>query len=135
MPCAAAPARSSRPAEKHERHCYVVLAEGADADAVRQTIVTMPHYFDEYDTTVNFISAEVFARDHSAMPHGGFVIRSGSTKRRHQACGGVPPAARQQPAIHVQRAGRLRPGRTPHGGFGPARGQNGVRRRPGLDFP
>lgn len=65
--------------QKHERHCYVVLAEGADADAVRQSIVTMPHYFDEYDTTVNFISAEVFARDHSAMPHGGFVIRSGST--------------------------------------------------------
>lgn len=65
--------------EKHERHCYVVLAEGADADAVRQTIVTMPHYFDEYDTTVNFISAEEFARSHSAMPHGGFVIRSGST--------------------------------------------------------
>jgi len=65
--------------QKHERHCYVVLAEGADAQAVRQAIVTMPHYFDEYDTTVNFISAQEFARDHSAMPHGGFVIRSGST--------------------------------------------------------
>ena len=65
--------------QKHERHCYVVLAEGAEADAVRQAIVTMPHYFDEYDTTVNFISAEELAREHSAMPHGGFVIRSGNT--------------------------------------------------------
>lgn len=65
--------------QKHERHCFVVLAEGADAEAVRQTIVTMPHYFDEYDTTVNFISAETLVREHSAMPHGGFVIRSGNT--------------------------------------------------------
>ena len=65
--------------QKHERHCFVVLAEGADAAAVRNTIVTMPHYFDEYDTTVNFITAEELARDHSAMPHGGFVIRSGNT--------------------------------------------------------
>ena len=65
--------------EKHRRDCYVVLADGADAEAVRQAIVTMPHYFDEYDTTVNFISAEEFAREHSTMPHGGFVIRSGRT--------------------------------------------------------
>ena len=65
--------------EKHRRDCYVVLAEGADAEAVRQAIVTMPHYFDEYDTTVNFISAEELRRDHAAMPHGGFVIRSGNT--------------------------------------------------------
>ncbi len=65
--------------QKHERHCYVVLQEGADAEAVRQAIVTMPHYFDEYDTTVNFISAETLQREHSAMPHGGFVIRSGNT--------------------------------------------------------
>ena len=65
--------------EKHRRDCYVVLKEGADAEAVRQAIVTMPHYFDEYDTTVNFISAEELRRDHAAMPHGGFVIRSGNT--------------------------------------------------------
>ena len=65
--------------QKHERVCYVVLAEGADADAVRKTIAEMPHYFAEYDTTVHFISAEELARDHSAMPHGGFVIRSGNT--------------------------------------------------------
>ena len=57
----------------------MVLAEGADAETVRQAIVSMPHYFDEYDTTVNFISAEELRRDHAAMPHGGFVIRSGNT--------------------------------------------------------
>ena len=65
--------------EKHRRDCYVVLKEGADAEAVREAIVTMPHYFDEYDTTVNFIRAEELRRDHAAMPHGGFVIRSGNT--------------------------------------------------------
>lgn len=65
--------------QKHTRECFVVLQEGADAEAVRSAIVTMPHYFDEYDTTVHFISAEVLAREHSAMPHGGFVIRSGNT--------------------------------------------------------
>ena len=65
--------------QKHTRECFVVLQDGADAQAVRQAIVTMPHYFDEYDTTVHFISAEVLARDHAAMPHGGFVIRSGNT--------------------------------------------------------
>ena len=65
--------------EKHRRDCYVVLKEGAAAEAVREAIVTMPHYFDEYDTTVNFISAEELRRDHAAMPHGGFVIRSGNT--------------------------------------------------------
>ena len=65
--------------QKHTRECFVVLQEGADADAVRQAIVGMPHYFDEYDTTVTFISAEELQRDHGAMPHGGFVIRSGNT--------------------------------------------------------
>jgi len=65
--------------QKHTRECFVVLAEGADADAVRRAIVSMPYYFDEYDTTVTFISADELRRDHGAMPHGGFVIRSGST--------------------------------------------------------
>lgn len=63
--------------EKHVRECFVVLEEGADPDAVREAIVTMPNYFAEYDTTVTFITAEELARDHQAMPHGGFVIRSG----------------------------------------------------------
>lgn len=65
--------------ERHRRECFVVLEHGADADGVRQAITGMPHYFDEYDTTVHFISAQELARDHAAMPHGGFVIRSGSS--------------------------------------------------------
>lgn len=65
--------------EKHTRECFVVLEDGASAEAVRQTIVGMPHYFDEYDTTVHFIDAATLQREHGAMPHGGFVIRSGNT--------------------------------------------------------
>jgi len=65
--------------EKHIRECYVVLEDGADADIVRNSIVTMPHYFADYDTVVNFIDEDTFANDHSDMPHGGFVIRSGLT--------------------------------------------------------
>ncbi|MGB3604719.1 diaminopimelate dehydrogenase [Gordonia sp. (in: high G+C Gram-positive bacteria)] len=67
--------------ERHTRECFVVLEDGADADAVRTAIVTMPDYFEPYDTTVNFISAEELARDHRGMPHGGFVIRSGTTSQ------------------------------------------------------
>jgi len=70
--------------EKHARECFVVLAPGADAQAVRQAIVTMPDYFADYDTTVHFISAEELARDHAAMPHGGLVLRSGSTGAGHE---------------------------------------------------
>ena len=65
--------------QKHTRECFVVLAEGADREQVRQAIVTMPNYFADYETTVRFISADELARDHGAMPHGGFVIRSGDT--------------------------------------------------------
>jgi diaminopimelate dehydrogenase len=65
--------------EKHTRECYVVLDEGADARAVEEAIVTMPDYFADYDTTVHFISEDELRREHSAMPHGGFVIRSGQT--------------------------------------------------------
>lgn len=65
--------------DKHTRECFVVLADGADADAVRQSIVTMPDYFADYDTVVNFIDQETFDKEHSSMPHGGFVIRSGNT--------------------------------------------------------
>lgn len=63
--------------EKHARECWVVLEGSADAAKVEQEIVTMPNYFDEYDTTVNFISEEEFKANHTGMPHGGFVIRSG----------------------------------------------------------
>ena len=65
--------------DKHTRECYVVLAEGADAAAVEQAIVTMPDYFADYNTTVNFIDEATLAKDHQSMPHGGFVIRSGNT--------------------------------------------------------
>ncbi|MGG0644687.1 diaminopimelate dehydrogenase [Sporosarcina gallistercoris] len=65
--------------EKHVRECFVVLEDGADAAAVEETIVTMPDYFSDYDTTVSFISEEEMQQNHSAMPHGGFVIRSGKT--------------------------------------------------------
>lgn len=65
--------------EQHTRECYVVLEEGADAKEVEKAIVTMPNYFTNHDTTVHFISEEELKRDHAAMPHGGFVIRSGKT--------------------------------------------------------
>src|SRR5690625_3843344 len=65
--------------EKHERVCYVVAEDGADQTAIEKEIKTMPNYFDEYDTTVHFISEEELRKNHSAMPHGGFVIRSGQT--------------------------------------------------------
>lgn len=63
--------------EKHQRECYVVLEDGADADQVRNAIVTMPDYFADYDTTVHIIDDATLAAEHSKMPHGGFVIRSG----------------------------------------------------------
>ena len=65
--------------EKHLRECYVVPEEGADLQAIEEAIKTMPNYFDEYDTTVHFITEEEMKRDHSGIPHGGFVIRSGKT--------------------------------------------------------
>ena len=65
--------------EKHTRECYVVLEAGADAEAVKQSIVTMPDYFADYDTTVNFIDEATLAAEHNTMPHGGFVIRSGNS--------------------------------------------------------
>ena len=63
--------------EKHTRECYIVLADGADGDTVRNTIVSMPDYFADYDTKVHFIDQPTFEREHQKMPHGGFVIRSG----------------------------------------------------------
>ncbi len=65
--------------QKHTRLCYVVLKDGADAKKVEAEIKNMPNYFSDYDTTVNFISQEELDRDHSGIPHGGFVIRSGAT--------------------------------------------------------
>ena len=65
--------------EKHTRECFVVAAEGADKARIEREIVTMPNYFADYDTTVHFITKEELDRDHSGIPHGGFVIRSGKT--------------------------------------------------------
>ena len=65
--------------QKHIRECFVVLEEGADLAKVEQEIKTMPNYFADYDTTVHFISEEELKRDHSGIPHGGFVLRSGKT--------------------------------------------------------
>ena len=65
--------------DKHLRECYVVAEEGADKAAIEEAIVTMENYFADYDTTVTFISEEELLRDHSAMPHGGQVIRAGET--------------------------------------------------------
>ncbi len=65
--------------DKHTRECYVVAAEGADQEAIREAIVTMPNYFADYNTTVTFITAEELARDHAGLPHGGQVIRNGRT--------------------------------------------------------
>ncbi len=72
-----APELSAR--QKHTRECFVVAKEGADKERIEREIVTMKNYFDEYDTTVHFISLEELKRDHSGIPHGGFVIRSGKT--------------------------------------------------------
>lgn len=65
--------------EMHKRICYVVAEEGADKNRIEQEIKTMPNYFDEYDTTVNFISYEELLKNHSKLPHGGTVIGVGST--------------------------------------------------------
>lgn len=65
--------------EKHTRECYVVAAEGADKGAIEQAIVSMPNYFADYDTTVQFISAAELQEKHAGLPHGGSVIRSGVT--------------------------------------------------------
>ena len=65
--------------QKHLRECFVVAKDGADKVRIENEIKTMPNYFADYDTTVHFISAEELKRDHSDIPHGGFVIRSGRT--------------------------------------------------------
>ncbi len=65
--------------QKHLRECYVVAEEGADKARIEQEIKTMPNYFADYDTTVTFITAEELRREHSGIPHGGFVIRTGVT--------------------------------------------------------
>ncbi len=72
--------------EKHVRECFVVAEDGADLARIEREIKTMPAYFEPYDTTVHFITGEEMARDHSALPHGGFVLRSGVTGLHGETC-------------------------------------------------
>ena len=72
------------PREEHFRICYVVPEPGADRDAIEKAIKTMPGYFADYDTTVHFITEEEFAANHTGMPHGGFVITTGTTGGGYQ---------------------------------------------------
>ena len=67
--------------QKHLRECYVVPEEGADLAVIEEAIKTMPNYFADYDTSVTFITEEELKENHSKMPHGGFVIRTGETGR------------------------------------------------------
>ncbi len=72
--------------EKHTRECFVVAEDGADKARIEREIVTMPNYFSDYDTTVHFISEEELLRDHAGIPHGGIVLRTGTTnggKNKH----------------------------------------------------
>ena len=75
------PALTTR--EKHLRECYVVAEDGKDKDAIKEAIVTMPNYFADYDTVVNFITLEELRRDHAGIPHGGRVIRTGRTGQKN----------------------------------------------------
>ena len=70
--------------QKHLRECYVVAEDGADPAKIEETIKTMPNYFADYDTTVTFITAEQMQREHSALPHGGVVIRTGTTGLKNE---------------------------------------------------
>lgn len=65
--------------DKHLRECFVVLDEGADGEKIREEIVTMPNYFDEYDTEVHYISQAELDKNHKVMPHGGTVLHTGTT--------------------------------------------------------
>ncbi len=70
--------------EKHTRLCFVVVEDGADKQRIEKEIKTMPKYFADYDTTVNFISQEELDREHKGIPHGGFVIRTGKTGKNKE---------------------------------------------------
>jgi len=71
--------------DKHLRECFVVIEHGSDKAEIEEAIKTMPNYFADFDTTVNFIEADEFMANHSEMPHGGMVLRSGSTGKNDQA--------------------------------------------------
>ena len=70
--------------QKHTRECYVAIAAGADAEKIERQIKEMPNYFADYDTTVHFVSLEELKTNHSRLPHGGSVIRTGTTGMHHE---------------------------------------------------
>ncbi len=70
--------------QKHTRKCFVVALDGADKEKIREQIVTMPDYFVDYDTEVDFISEAEFLKYHTKMPHGGLVIHNGKTGRKSE---------------------------------------------------
>src|SRR5699024_8944402 len=111
---------------KHERHCYVVPEDGADPETIREAIVTMPDYFADYDTTVEFITAEELETNHQGMPHGGFVIRSGLTSAESRqvieyslALGSNPEFTASVLVAYARAAHRLHT-RGAHGVFSPS---------------
>ncbi|MCQ2440414.1 MAG: diaminopimelate dehydrogenase [Clostridia bacterium] len=69
--------------EKHLRECYVVAEENADKARIEKEIKEMPNYFADYTTTVTFISQEEMKKNHSSLPHGGMVIRTGKTGEKN----------------------------------------------------
>ena len=73
------------PRQMHKRECFVVIEEGADKERIKNEIISMPNYFEPYDTTVHFISEQELKEKHSEIPHGGFVLRVGTTagKKNH----------------------------------------------------
>ncbi|MCL2820591.1 MAG: diaminopimelate dehydrogenase [Oscillospiraceae bacterium] len=70
--------------DKMKRDCYVVIENGADKNLIEESIKNMPHYFADYDTSVSFIDMEEFNKNHTEMPHGGMVLRSGNTGKNKQ---------------------------------------------------
>lgn len=72
-----------KPGERHKRVCYVVAQDFKDRDRIEKDIKSMPNYFEDYDTSVHFITEEDFLANHSKMPHGGFVIHTGKTGDNH----------------------------------------------------
>lgn len=75
---------SLSPRQTHRRECFVAVKEGADREAIREAIVTMPHYFAGYDTSVTFVSEKELKENHAGLPHGGRVIRTGATGAREE---------------------------------------------------
>lgn len=111
------------PRTMHKRICYVVVEAGADKEKIAQQIATMPDYFADYDVTVNFLSAEELQAEHGGIPHGGIVIRRGTTSENVQH--GITfqleldsnPEFTGAAAVAVARAAVRKAARQEHGAF------------------